>query len=78
LISQLLVLSKSEFFIRIDNIVEMMRYLSSLGSSRLSGADIHKAVDLTAVGIDDFTFESLRQINCQPAFSSTGRSQNRN
>src|SRR5262245_13762868 len=50
-----------KFFIGVDDIDQMVRYASSVRHRRLSGADIHVAINLLGIGIDYFTVQFSRK-----------------
>ncbi len=55
------------------NIYKVMRHAAALLGSRLRGADIHPAVQLTRLGSDDFGAEPLRERHRDRGLPGSGR-----
>ena len=71
-ICQLLILGQTKIFVGIDYVNQVMGNLSLLLWCGFGGADVHVAINLTAVCADDFTIEGFRKGNCQGCFAGGG------
>ena len=65
-----------EFFVGIDQVDQMMDDTRSLGGRRLPGADIHVAIHLLGVGIDDLAIDLFRQFERRCALARRRRAEN--
>src|SRR5208283_1111090 len=69
--------SDVERVIRRADIDQMMRYASLLGGGRLGGADIHPAIDLPRVGVDDFRAQSFGDGDCERGLAGASGTDNK-
>ena len=51
----------------------MVRDAAPLVGRELGGADVHAAVDLHRVGVDDLAAEALREVEREPRLAGGGR-----
>src|SRR3990172_9613759 len=56
-VSQTLIMGKAQIFIRVDHVYQVVGNLPALLRRRLGCANIHIAINLAAVGPDDFPIE---------------------
>ena len=73
---QFMIHCQAEILVGVDNVDKMVRYRFPLGNGRLTGADIHIAVDLAAIGADYLKRKEFCQVQSKLALPYSSRPYN--
>ena len=57
----------------VEHVELVVRNAATLGGRQFGGADVHAAVELHGVGVDDLAAEPLGDVECQRALAGAGR-----